>query len=200
MKKNSYIDYVLVLVASLYGFLLGIRTLVGGNVYGSLICFLIILVMLLPWIIEKLFKIEIPGALRTVYLIFVFVAHFLGSIVDFYHAFNNYDKLMHFLSGILTGLIAIYIVSLLKGYDKKRFVLNIIFILGFSMLIASAWEMFEFTCDNIFGKDAQNVLTTGVDDTMWDMIVAFIGSILVSILYIVEVKTHKKILVTKLVK
>ena len=60
--------------------------------------------------------------------------------------------------------------------------------------------MIEFTCDNLFGKDAQNVLTTGVDDTMWDMIVAFIGSILVSILYIIEVKTHKKILVTKLVK
>lgn len=200
MKKNSYIDYVLVLVACLYGFLLGIRTVVNGDIYGSLIRFLIILVMLIPWIIERLFKIEIPGALRTTYIIYIFAAHFLGSIVDFYHTFDNYDKLMHFLSGILTGLIAIYVMSLLKGYDKKKMTLNIIFILGFSMLIASGWEMFEFTCDNLFRKDAQNVLTTGVDDTMWDIIVAFIGSILVSILYIIEVKTKKKILVTKLVK
>lgn len=200
MKKNSYIDYVLVLVASLYGFLLGIRTLVSGNTYGCLINFSIILVMLLPWIIEKLFKIDIPGILRTSYLVFAFMAHFLGSIVDFYHAFESYDTLMHFLSGVLTGFIAIYIMALLKGYDKKRIILNVIFMLGFTMLIASAWEMIEFTCDNLFGKDAQNVLTTGVDDTMWDMIVAFIGSILVSILYIIEVKTHKKILVTKLVK
>lgn len=193
MKKNSYIDYVLVLVACLYGFLLGIRTIVSGNIYGSLINFSIILVMALPWIIEKVFKIEIPGILRTIYLVFVFISHFLGSIVDFYHTFENYDKLMHFLSGILISIIAIYIMSLLNGYDKKRIVLNIIFMLGFTMLIASFWEMFEFINDNIFGKDAQNVLTTGVDDTMLDMIVAFIGSILVSILYTIEVKTKEDI-------
>lgn len=200
MKKNSYIDYVLVLVACLYGFLLGIRTLVNGNTYGCLINFSIILVMALPWIIEKIFKISIPGVLRTAYLIFVFMAHFLGSIVDFYHTFDNYDKLMHFLSGVLTSFIAVYIMSLLKGHNKAKIIFNVIFIISFVMLVASVWEMVEFTCDNIFGKDAQNVLTTGVDDTMWDIIVAFIGSLLVSILYVIEVKIKKKIIVTKLVK
>ena len=154
--------------------------------------------MLLPWIIKKLFKIEIPSNLITTYLIFVFMAHFLGSILDFYHIFNNYDKIMHFLSGILTAYIGLYLIMLLKSYNKKNIIFNIIFIIGFTLSIAFFWEVFEFVNDSLFGKDAQNVLTTGVDDTMWDMIVAFLGSIIISIIYIVEVKTNKKLLVTKL--
>lgn len=198
MKKNSYLNYILILVASLYGVLAGIKFLINGNIYGSLIRFSIVLVMLLPWIIKKLFKIEIPSNLITTYLIFVFMAHFLGSILDFYHIFNNYDKIMHFLSGILTAYIGLYLIMLLKSYNKKNIIFNIIFIIGFTLSIAFFWEVFEFVNDSLFGKDAQNVLTTGVDDTMWDMIVAFLGSIIINIIYIVEVKTNKKLLVTKL--
>ena len=105
---------------------------------------------------------------------------------------------MHFLSGILTAYIGLYLIMLLKSYNKKNIIFNIIFIIGFTLSIAFFWEVFEFVNDSLFGKDAQNVLTTGVDDTMWDMIVAFLGSIIISIIYIVEVKTNKKLLVTKL--
>lgn len=198
MKKNSYINYVLILVASLYGFLEGIRFLVNGNIYGGLIRLSVILVMLLPWIIERVFKIKIPSNLKTTYVIYIFMAHFLGSIIDFYHRFNNYDKLMHFSSGILTAFTGVYLMSLLKTYNSKKNVFNIIFIISFTTLVAFSWELFEFTCDNLFSKDAQNVLTTGVSDTMWDMIVAFLGSVLVSILYTIEVKTKIKLLITRL--
>ncbi len=198
MKKNSYINYVLILVASLYGFLEGIRFLVNGNIYGGLIRLSVILVMLLPWIIERVFKIKIPSNLKTTYVIYIFMAHFLGSIIDFYHRFNNYDKLMHFSSGILTAFTGVYLMSLLKTYNSKKNVFNIIFIISFTTLVAFSWELFEFTCDNLFSKDAQNVLTTGVSDTMWDMIVAFFGSVLVSILYTIEVKTKIKLLITRL--
>ena len=55
--------------------------------------------------------------------------------------------------------------------------------------------MFEFTSDKLFGKDAQNVLTTGVDDTMKDMIVAALGTILYLILYVYEEINNKKIFI-----
>ena len=44
--------------------------------------------------------------------------------------------------------------------------------------------MFEFTANILFGGDAQKVASTGVTDTMMDIIVAFLGSVLYSIAYL----------------
>ena len=67
-------------------------------------------------------------------------------------------------------------------------------------MIASFWEFFEYFSDNLFNKDAQNVLTTGVNDTMKDMVAALIGSILFNIMYVYEVKTGNSILINKFVR
>ena len=53
----------------------------------------------------------------------------------------------------------------------------------FSLAVAALWEMFEYTCNILFGGDAQMVAKTGVNDTMQDMIVAFIGSMITSLIY-----------------
>ena len=54
------------------------------------------------------------------------------------------------------------------------------------------WEIFEFTNDAIFQADAQHVMTTGVDDTMLDMIVALLGSVIVVVIYGIEYFLKKK--------
>ena len=64
-------------------------------------------------------------------------------------------------------------------------------------MIAGFWEYYEYICDQLFQKDAQNVLTTGVGDTMQDMIAATIGSILVIIMYLYEVLSHSKWFITR---
>lgn len=97
----------------------------------------------------------------------------------------------------MTSILSIVILVKSKCYDKNPLWVNILFIICVTLSVAAFWEFFEFINDNIFGKDAQKVAKTGVNDTMIDMIMVFIGSIIYSIIYIIEVKTDKKLLVTK---
>jgi len=187
-------------IASIGGIYFSIEPIMNGNIYKILICLSIILVMLVPTILKKIFRLNLTPTVEFVYLIFVFFAHFLGSIVNFYHTINNYDKIIHLASGTVTAFFSLYLLINLKKYDHKSILFNVLFIISFTLMIASFWEFFEYFNDNLFGKDAQNVLTTGVDDTMKDMIAAFLGSILFNVMYIYEAKTGNKILINKFIK
>ena len=132
------------------------------------------------YIIQKLFKIKIDEKLNFIYILFIFIAHFLGVIVDLYTKVYWFDKFVHFLSGILSSIAAIYIII---NSSKRNNIFNIVFIVSFSMLVASCWEIFEYIVSQLFNTDPQRVNITGISDTMGDIIVAFLGSILVSIYY-----------------
>ena len=126
------------------------------------------------------------------------MAHLLGSIVDFYHQVPNYDTWMHFLSGIIVSILATLILKQTSAHNNLLF--SLLFILGFSCMVACLWEFMEFTGDKLFSKDAQNVLTTGVDDTMKDMIVATLGTILYCLIFTFEHKKNKKGVINWLLK
>ena len=51
----------------------------------------------------------------------------------------------------------------------------------------------KYFSDILFNQDAQNVLTTGIHDTMKDMIAAFLGSILFCMVYVYEEKSGNNI-------
>lgn len=195
MKIMNKILSLVVIAVSIY-----LSCTSHSGIYGILIRLSVIPVLFIPEIIEKIFKFKINEHLKTIYIIFIFLAHFLGSIVNLYHHIYWYDSFTHFLSGIVISFVATYLLVLFKKYDKKSILFNILFILGISFMVAGLWEMFEFISDKLFNKDAQNVLTTGVDDTMKDMIVAFLGTILYIILYIYEECTNKYILIKKFIK
>ena len=148
----------------------------------------IIITVSLTYIISKIFKIKISEGLSFIYIIFIIMAHYLGVIEGFYGKFELYDKLVHTLSGVLTSYVA---YMFLKAKGSKDTLLNIVFIISFTFLCAGLWEMFEFVCNIFFGGDAQKVAETGVDDTMWDMIVAFIGSILFTTFITIKGKLSK---------
>ena len=197
MKKTKIINWVIIIGISLFS----LFYLFFGNheqgLYKNLIIISIIPVMLLPFLLNKFFKANINPEIELVYLIFIIFAHFLGTILNFYYKIGIYDKAMHGLSGVMTSILAIIILVKSKCYEKNPIWVNVLFIISITLTVAALWEFFEFTNDNIFGKDAQKVLTTGVDDTMLDMISAFAGSIIFSVIYIIESKLKKKILITK---
>ena len=58
-------------------------------------------------------------------------------------------------------------------------------------MIASLWEFLEFGADTFLGMNVQHSIETGVRDTMEDMLIAFLGSLIVSISYLVENKISK---------
>lgn len=149
----------------------------------------ILITITLPYIIEKIFKAKISIVIKTTYIVFIFIAQFLGVTVELYNHISWFDKFTHWLSGIITALLSLSLLSKFKLYNKKNVLFNIIWMISITLAIASLWECFEYGANILFGGDAQRVATTGVNDTMQDIIVAFIGSIIVSLIYSFECKT-----------
>ena len=150
------------------------------------------------YIVQKLFKIKINEVINLIYIIFIFMAHFLGVICELYNHIYWFDKFVHFLSGIVTSFVAIYL--LIKFKKNKNMFFDILFIISISLAVASFWEIFEYLSSYYFHLDPQKVALTGVSDTMGDIIVAFLGSILVSISYYFEIEYNYDLLIKKFIK
>lgn len=143
------------------------------------------------YFLKKCFKLDISDELNFLWIIFIFLAHYLGVICEFYFKFNFFDKITHTFSGVLSGSVALLAIYKIKS---KNFWFNVLFILSFTWFCAGMWEVFEYLCNILFGGDAQRVALTGVNDTMLDMIVAFLGSLIVCVVYYFRCVKEKKLL------
>lgn len=150
------------------------------------------------YLVQRIFKIKINEIINSIYIIFIFMAHFLGVICELYNYIFWFDKFTHFLSGIVTSFVAIYL--LIKFKKDKNLFFDILYIIAITLMAASLWEIFEFLASFYFDVDPQKVIITGVRDTMGDIIVAFLGSILISICYYFEVKYNYNLLIKKFIK
>ena len=190
------INLFLVVIGCFGGLYYSFDAIKNENIYRALIVLSIFLTMTIPYILNIFFHKKINDTVVFLYLSFVFCGHFLGSIVNLYNQIYCYDKIMHYTSGILTALLGfLLLIKFHKYSNNKKF--NVIFIIAITGLIAVLWEVVEYSCDFIFAKDAQRVFLTGVNDTMQDMIVALLGSIMVSCLYVFEILSNKNWLITK---
>lgn len=196
MMKTSKLNKLILLIIVVCALFYLITPIKKGDIYNILIVITIIPVAILPFIIEKLSKVKIPNMLLSIYMIFILFAYFFGSIVGLYNKIAWYDTVAHFTSGIVVAFALFYLYKIINKDSKSKLIL-ILFIIGVSSLIGVSWEIFEFVSDNIFGKDAQHVLDTGVTDTMIDMIVALLGSIVFVTLYLIENKLNIKGIITK---
>ncbi len=149
------------------------------------------------YIVKKIFKIDINDGINFIYILFIFNAHFLGVIMNFYTKIYWFDKYTHFISGIISSLGAIFILVKSKVNSNRKF--NIFFIISVTLMVAAIWEMFEFTSSCLFNVDPQRVKLTGVHDTMEDIIVAFLGSIIISMMYYFEDKWNNNLLIKKFI-
>ena len=146
----------------------------GGVIAGVILPFL-------PEIFSKLFRIKISYRVELMYYIFLILALSLGISADLYKTVPLYDKAVHTLSGAGTALIGFYMLRYFKA-EKTPAVFRGMFMIFFSISVAVAWEFFEFFCDKCLGQHMQQLVTTGVDDTMLDMLVATIGAIIGGVL------------------
>ena len=144
----------------------------------------IILVFFLPRIFCKIFKFKISDTLEFAYIIFMICAHFIGSIVNLYNNTWWYDLFMHFVSGIVTTILALVILKWFNMYKKEKKLFNVLYMIMFTLLVASLWEFLEFGADTFLNMNVQHNIDTGVKDTMEDMLIAFLGCIVVVITYL----------------
>jgi hypothetical protein len=169
----------LVLVAGVIGFVL-LR-----DWPNALLTVLVIALTALPrWL--KRVHVDVPPEFQLVAAAFVFCAIFLGTSLGFYGRFLWWDTALHTTSGCLLGLVGFIAVFLINGTDHRpegmRVSLVAIFGFMFAVTLGVFWEIYEFIADNLIpGLDMQ-VVATGPNDTMIDMIVNTIGAAVVALL------------------
>lgn len=197
MKK--VINYIFILIMIIGDICLVIRDLNMNNMSRMATYIVLIPLLFIPKLLRKFTKFHISNELEFVYLLFIFLAQFLGSGVNLYKYVPWFDTFTHFVSGILTCFIAIILLHLFHQSPKKKILFNITYILGIVFLVAGLWEFFEFGMDQLTGSNLQHSMETNVTDTMNDMLAAFTGSILFIITYLYEMLTEKKGFVTNFI-
>ena len=105
--------------------------------------------------------------LAFVFPICVLVLHILLFFAGFYDYYPLLDVPMHFLGGFSVAFTYLLLYDFI-GLKLKN---KIVFIILLIFLTAIAWEVFEFSLDNIFGFHTQN----GRRDTLWDVIFGLVG-------------------------
>lgn len=150
---------------------------------------------LLPFVMQKVFRVTMLEQLKFVIYSFCFLAYTIGTAMGVYRRVENYDKLMHTLSGVLfafLGLLLFYFLKQERKLQKQDYKLVAAFSFSFSMTIAAMWEIYEYILDFFTGMDAQMVQLTGINDTMQDILVCFIGTIIFEISIYFYYKRGKK--------
>ncbi len=179
MKK--IINYILIFIMLGFDFFYIINCVKFSN-YDRVHTYLALpIVLLVPYLLEKILKKELDSNLKIIYFSFIFFADFLGCVVNLYGKIAWFDTFTHYLSGIFTAYLGILLMN--KFQIKQNFLGRIIYVLSFTCLIAVMWEFFEYGMDSLFGMTLQHADTTGVNDTMIDLIAAFLGSITFLLFY-----------------
>lgn len=179
MKKiNTIMIYITFLIAVFWAILHPIYI----NFSRVLIILVLLPILYIPRILKKIFSFSIDNKTEFAYILFILLAQVFGSILRFYQTIPYYDKFIHFVSGFFSCMLALL---LLKQYhlEKNKLSFRCLFLFFTTLAVAACWEIFEYTSDIVFHGDCQNVLTTGIHDTMQDILMAFLASILFLFFY-----------------
>lgn len=138
---------------------------------------------LLPVVLGRRFRVFIPPEFEALAVFFIFASLFLGEVRGFYVRFWWWDTALHAASGFLLGILGFVLVHALNEKEdidlhmKPGFVA--LFAFMFAVGLGAIWEIFEFAMDGFFGMNMQK---TGLNDTMWDLIVDTVGALFISAL------------------
>lgn len=129
-----------------------------GDMNNAFLCILSLVLFIMPFFIEKRFKIELPNALEIIIMLFIFSAEILGEINNFYGIIPHFDTILHTINGFLAAGVGFALFDLLNN-NVQSINLSPLFLailaFCFSMTIGVLWEFFEFGADKYFKTDMQ---------------------------------------------
>ena len=153
-----------------------------------------LILCLLPSLLRRVFRLELPPGLLMYYYLFLFGAAFLGEVFRFYYVVPHWDDILHITSGAIERLPA-------------GFSVLCAFMLG--LTIGVIWEFYEFTADGLLGMNMQKfALEDGTNlvgraalmDTMKDLMVDFTGAGLGALALYAPLKRKKPIFQSFLIR
>lgn len=148
----------------------------------------IIVLMLVPLLVARKWRLYLPPQFQLLAVVFVFAALFLGEVRGYYLRFWWWDLALHTASGGLLGIFGFLMVYVLNESDRVGLHMKPGFIAFFAFLFAlgvgALWEVFEFLMDASFGMNMQKAMLgddSGLTDTMFDLIVDILGAAVISL-------------------
>lgn len=133
--------------------------LVNRNYENVFLCVLTLLLFLLPSVIERRLRIDLPDTLEIIILIFIFAAEILGEIQEYYLVIPFWDTILHTINGFLFAAIGFSMINILNEDNRVSMTLSPLYMaltaFCFSMTIGVLWEFFEWAMDLFFGLDMQ---------------------------------------------
>lgn len=181
-RKIKKVNRLLLAVMGLTTAGCAVLALYSGDGYAVFQAALALVMFTFPTLITRYLHFLIPQDCRLIYYAFTFSTIVVGSAMYGYSRIPYWDKIFHFFSGLLisaAGLIVCHLLfHTLSGAQKARRTLYILFPFCFNLSVAVLWEVYEYMLYILFGIDAVNHLTSGVKDTMQDMIVCLFGGLL----------------------
>jgi len=155
---------------------------------------LIFVGILIPSLLNKKFNFSIPFEIDVFIGVFVYLTLFLGSLNDYYEKFHWWDKVLHFKSGFLLGILGFSVIYILNYNKVKKINLSPGFIsffsVCFSLSISVVWEIYEYVMDTYFGYTMQ---AGGLKDTMGDLVVNGVGAIIVATIAYIWMRKERKV-------
>ena len=249
MKKHNYIKEIKEEIKnnkskfSVYLLLRGliilclILQLIRREYENVALCILSLILLFLPFIIERRLNVDLQNTVEIIIMVFVFSAEILGEINNFYGIIPFWDTMLHTLNGFLMAAIGFSLFDILNKHLKSINLSPIflcLFSFCFSMTIGVIWEFFEYGVDKTIHYDMQKdeyineihtvtldpmqsnkvitvddinytilydqnnnelvrlngYLDIGLNDTMKDLIVNFIGAVIFNIFGYIYLKNR----------
>ncbi len=197
-KKFRIVNYVftgLVIIACIVTLICHLA--VGDPKNRLMSCLLTAFAMVIPYIVEIIFKRRFGNIALLGYSIFVFVAAYIGSATGVFKSDEIFDKICHTSFGYFGCYIGLMLGSHIVNKREHPWHMAIICFL-FVMAGASLWEIFEFSGDVLLGGTAQGTPIDGitpVTDTMLDIVLALLGCTVFQIQYMFHVFLGKDLLI-----
>lgn len=161
---------------------------IEGQWINAFLVVAIMVVMVLPQILGRRFRVYIPPEFQVLAVLFTFAALFLGEVRSYYERFWWWDVALHTSSGLLLGILGFLLVFLLNEDERTAIQMRpgfvALFAFAFALTVGTLWEIFEFAMDRIAGTRMQKPMLgdpSGLTDTMWDLIVDALGALAISI-------------------
>ena len=139
--------------------LTGVLSFLRGDYESVFISAIVFFLLLLPSIISRKLRIELPSTLEIVLLCFIFASTILGEINKFYVRVPHWDTVLHTINGFCSAAIGFSLVDILNRHERVSLRLSPLFMaivaFCFSMTIGILWEFYEYAGDRLFVLDMQ---------------------------------------------
>lgn len=156
-----------------------------GQFLYALFCLFVIGILILPSVLARTSRVNIPVEIELIALWWVVTDMTLGRLADLYATSLWYDKATHFSNSILLGFLGFLIIYSLHftGRLKTPAWVTSLFIFVLALGIGALWEILEYVADLAFHRGAQgSPWQAPLDDTMWDLMLDGAGGLLGALL------------------